>query len=511
MIFSTAEIDLIVKAAAANGESSAPSRWAEEMRRLLHALPDFEFQTARATPLGKLCAAGAHYGWCELERNAPTWLLALVSGKATASLRRNLQRDLEWITRPTFALEWKSFGLAMASIGLRTGKPDQISIETMFLRDRPSHRLFSLFQKFPVLARLWSQSIQQWRAHVQEVLFRFAQDRGALSRTFFSNRPLLRIVDAHFGLSDRHHRGRTVVRLQFGSDAIIYKPRSGKGELEWSSLLRWMNRRGFRPKLRAARVLPRQRYCWMEYVKSAPLGNEAAARRFYQRMGGIIAAAHLLRAVDCHRDNFIASGEHPVLVDADALCHVPPKTRTERASDLLYRTGFFPNANPLSLQSRSSILGPGIGTHVPRLGGRPLAAAHFQREMILGFARAWRCLVRTPKAREAFARRMKRIRSTERQWIYRATETYAAIADASLQPPVLRSGRDRELLIRTLCQQDPAASAGGSAEVRALKQLDIPYFTTRRNRRLPPDQSSVPSELMKALSTALPGRQEPPR
>jgi hypothetical protein len=504
MTLSAAEIDLIIKEAGDSGESSPRSRRVAEMRRLLRALPNFEFQSARATALRKLCAAGTQYGWRELEKNAPTQLLARLSDRAKASVRRNLQRDLEWITRPSFTLEWKSFGLAIASMGLTTGKPDQMAIERMFLRDRPSHRLFSLFKKFPVLARLWSQSIEQWRAHVKEVLFRFAQDRWALSHTFFSNRPILQIRDAHFGLSDRHHAGRTVVRLQFESDSIIYKPRSGRGELEWFSLLRWMNEHGFRPKLRAARVLPRKGYCWMENVESASLLNEAAARRFYQRMGGIIAAAHLLRAVDCHRDNFIASGEHPVLVDADALWHVPPRTKTARASDLLHRTGFFPNANPLSLQSRSSILGPGMGTHLPRVGSRSLAAAHYQREMILGFARAWHCLVGTTKAREAFARRLKRIRSTERRWIYRATDTYAAILDASIQPPALRSGWDRDIVIRARCPPDSSGSRVAGAEVRALKQLDIPYLTTETDQRLPPDQPTAPSELIEALGAVLP-------
>ena len=73
----------------------------------------------------------------------------------------------------------------------------------------------------------------------------------------------------------------------------------------------------------------------------------------------MIAAAYLLKAVDCHRDNLIASGEDPVLVDADALWHVSPATKAQTPLDLLYRTGFFPNSNPRSLQSRSSVLGPG--------------------------------------------------------------------------------------------------------------------------------------------------------
>ena len=511
MTLSATEVDVIVKEAADSGAVSARPCWATDVRRLFDALPDFEFQPTTATPLKKLCAAGAGYGWRELETNIPVDSLANLSARAKASVRRNLQHDLEWITRPCFDLEWTSFGLAMSSIGLSPRQRAPREVERMFLRERPSHRLFSLFKKFPVLARLWCQSIRQWRVHVKEVLARFGHDRRSLSRTFFSNRQTGPIVDAHFGLSDRHHSGRRVVRLQFEGGSIIYKPRSGAGEAEWLSLLGWMNGRGFQPKLRAARVLPRKGYCWMEYAAPASLKSETAARRFYERMGGIIAAAYLLKAVDCHRDNLIASGEHPVLVDADALWHVSPLTRNQSSADLLYRTGFFPNANPRSLQSRSSVLGPGtVGKHVPRLAGRPLRPAQYKREIARGFARAWRCILGTQKGREAFARQRRRIRSTKRRWIFWATKNYAAIRDASIQPAALRSGWEREKLIRLRCARENVASGPVDAEVRVLKQLDIPYFVARTNQGLPPDQSTVPEGLIKVLCTAVPAPHEEP-
>ena len=484
MTLSAAEIDDILRGAADSDSFSAKPRWAADVRRLLAALPDFEFETTRGTPLGKLCAAGARYGWRELKKKHPD-LLANLSAKARASLRRNLRSDLAQITRPCFNLEWKSFGLAMGSLGLANRKPEPKSVEKMFLGDRPSHRLLSLFKKFPVLARLWCQLIRQWRMHAKKVLSRFEKDRRSLSRTFFSNRPVGTIVDAQFGLSDRHHSGQTVVRFQFQGGSIIYKPRSGNGEAEWFSLLASMNRRGFQPKQRVARVLSRKSHCWMEYIDSASLKNKAAARRFYERMGGIIAAAFLLKTVDCHRDNLIASGEHPVLVDVDALWHVSPLTRTQSSGELLYRTGFFPNADPGSLQSRSSALGPGTaGQHVPRLNGRALKPSRYKREMARGFARAWKCILGTSCARRGFVRQLERIRSSERRWLYGATEAYAAIREASLQPAALRSRQDRELLIRRRCTRDTVASSVMKAEVRALKRLDIPYFVARTRQLL---------------------------
>ena len=335
MTLSKPELEAIVTAAVEGQAVSARRRLRIEIQRMLNGLADFEFQTKRATPLAKLCTAGADYGWRELQRTATPDLWAFVSSKAKASLRRDLRHRLERITRPCFDLEWKSFGLAMSSIGIQAALPDSKVTARMFLGDKPCRRLFSLFRKFPVLASLWGQVISQWRHYVMEVLLRFTRDRHALSRTFFSGRPIARIVDLRCDLSDWHNSGRTVARIQCEAGFMIYKPRSGVGEWEWFSLLESMNKQSFRPKLRAARVLRRKEYYWMEYVEPTSCESRAAARRFYERIGGLIAAAHLLKLVDCHRDNLIACGEHPVLVDVDALWHVSALTKTQAVSTVL--------------------------------------------------------------------------------------------------------------------------------------------------------------------------------
>src|SRR5438552_6265474 len=123
----------------------------------------------------------------------------------------------------------------------------------------------------------------------------------------------------------------------------------------------------------------------MESSKAASCKYESAARLSYRRMVETIAAAYLLKAVDCHRENVIAAGEYPVLVDIDALWHVSPLTKTQSPTDVLYRTGFFPNSRPASLQSRSSVLGKStIGKHLARIAGKPVLAACYTNEIIAG-------------------------------------------------------------------------------------------------------------------------------
>jgi lantibiotic modifying enzyme len=474
-----------------------------ELRRMLEALGASEFSARRNPPLTKLCATGADYGWRELKRTAGSNLIHQTSAKARTSLRRDLRKTLERITRPCLDLEWNSFKLATSSLGLAASDP--AVTERMFLRERPGNRLALLFQRFPVLARLWCLTIIQWREHVLEVLERCRADQRAIGDLFFGKPVAKTIADIQPGLSDSHNRGRTVTLIEFDRGRrVIYKPRSGKSESAWFSLLGWMNRNGFQPRLRLARLLLREDYYWMEYVEVASCKSEVALRRFYERMGALIAAAYLMKAVDCHRENVIAAGEDPVLVDIDAIWHVSPLTKTQSVADVLYRTGFFPNARPASLQSRSSVLGKSTtGKHLARRAGKPVSAAPYTNEINAGFSRVWNCILGTPSRRTAFLRIVRRVRSYRRRWIYRATESYGAVLQASIQPGPMRSTAARLAFITSTCRHRAPTTAIARAEIAALTRLDLPYFLRKTNYTMPSDKNSVPPELIEAIRSSL--------
>jgi lantibiotic modifying enzyme len=506
MGFTASEVEGIVRSAG----RSLPTVARAKLRKMLRAVGEMEFATTSATPLRKLCAAGVDYGWSELSRGSGEELRSQTGARARLDMRRHLLRKLEWITRPCLELEWISFVFATNALGLSAAS-DARSQEPSFLGERPGHRLFLLFKRFPVLARLWSVAIFQWDANIVEVLERIATDRAAISRFFFHANAIGRIKNLRLGLSDPHGGGRSVTLIEFGGGRLVYKPRSGKSESSWFELLTWMNRQGFQPKLRAARVLDRKRYCWMEYVEAASCKSRAGVRRFYERLGGIIAAAYLLKAVDCHRQNLIAAGEYPLLVDVDALWHVSVLTKTQTPAELLYRTGFFPTSKRRSLQSRSSVLGWGTaGSHLPRVGGRPAVASHYVTEIIAGFSRGWSCLVGRPGRRSFFVKHVRRIRSRPRRWIYQATERYASILRASVGPFALQSEPARQALIAGLCSRSSVTPAVIRAETKALRQLDLPYFLRTTAERMPADSRVVPTELIDAIrNTVLSVRARP--
>ena len=127
MTLAKAEVDAIVNAAVEGETPSVRSKLSVEMPRMLNALADFEFQVKRATPLVKLCATGAEYGWRELQKATKPHLLADLSGKAKASLRRDLQHRLERIRAGMEEL-WSGDELDRHSGGTTGRKTDRTDV-----------------------------------------------------------------------------------------------------------------------------------------------------------------------------------------------------------------------------------------------------------------------------------------------------------------------------------------------------------------------------------------------
>jgi type 2 lantibiotic biosynthesis protein LanM len=84
-------------------------------------------------------------------------------------------------------------------------------------------------------------------------------------------------------------------------------------------LLAWLNEQGTSLPLKVLKVIDRNSYGWVEYVAQLPCENELAVKRYYRRAGVLLCLLYTLKGKDCHYENLIASGEHPVLIDLETL------------------------------------------------------------------------------------------------------------------------------------------------------------------------------------------------
>src|SRR5262249_22139482 len=130
------------------------------------------------------------------------------------------------------------------------------------------------------------------------------------------------LVNVSMDAGDRHRNGRCVLLAKFDSGfQLVYKPKSLAVDIHFQELLSWLNFLGSQPAFCTLRMLDRGAYGWSEFVASETCDSLPALRRFYQRQGAYLALLYVLEATDLHCENLIAAGEHPVLVDLEAIFH----------------------------------------------------------------------------------------------------------------------------------------------------------------------------------------------
>src|SRR5262249_44736564 len=130
------------------------------------------------------------------------------------------------------------------------------------------------------------------------------------------------IVGVEAGAGDTHRNGRSVMIVTLSTGArIVYKPRSLAVDEHFQQLLAWLNECGAEPRFRILKYVNRSDHGWVEFIHAHSCGSAEEVSRFYQRQGGYLAILYALEASDFHCENLIAAGEHPVLIDLEALFH----------------------------------------------------------------------------------------------------------------------------------------------------------------------------------------------
>jgi type 2 lantibiotic biosynthesis protein LanM len=386
----------------------------------------------------------------------------------------------------------------------------------------------ALLRQYPVLTRALVQTVDRWVAVSLEILERLAADWPDLRALFAPDADPGPLVEVQTGLGDSHRGGRTVTLFRFTSGLrLIYKPKPLGVEAAFQSLLRWTGQKGFEPGFRTLRLLDRGAYGWIEFVEAGPCAEDAAVHRFYQRQGGYLALLWLLDATDFHWENLIASGEHPVLVDLEALFEprqheLGTKVDEARIGRILEKTVLTTGLLPSRTWAEgggegvdlSGLAGTGgqtappilrtehagtdemryalqpveipAGTNLPTLDGEAVAVSRHVDEVVDGFTRMVRLFLEHREEMAASGGPLAAFADSEVRVIVRPTRNYALLFFESFHPYALGDALDRDRLLDRLwlaAREHPMAERLIPAERRDLLRCDIPLFTTRPGTR----------------------------
>jgi type 2 lantibiotic biosynthesis protein LanM len=459
----------------------------------------------------------------------------LLSEVAHISLERQLLCQLASLCAQSLELEFSLFrALKQSAFTLLLGRlQDSDSNEQYqtFVKELKTSKLLSFFQKYRVLARLVATVMDFWVEEKAEFLQRLASDLPTIQQTFQENTG--QVVAIQWNLSDLHNRGRSVMALTFASGLkLIYKPRSLGLEAAYFQLLTWCNQQDVLLPFKILKVINCTTHGWMEYVEHLPCADAVAAQRYYQRAGMLLCLLYVLQGTDCHQENLIASGEHPVLVDLETLLQpeaqeIDPKIQevggaqyqaNQQFFDSVLRTGLLPrwqfgltgkaedisglggigeeiavrmpkwqniNTDSMALKYESGIMPAEANT--ASLNGITLSPNDYVNEIVDGFRQMYQFLSERREALLANDSPLTALAHQQVRFLFRPSQVYGDVLSKTLHPKFLRHGVDHSIQLDVLSRAFLAADAKPpvwsllAAEVQALEQMDIPYFVADSN------------------------------
>ncbi|MBD2166735.1 type 2 lantipeptide synthetase LanM [Calothrix membranacea FACHB-236] len=443
----------------------------------------------------------------------------------TDILLTNLIIQLRQILNRTLVLELNVARLQ----GLLTGDTPQERFRSFGERLRQRDVALAILQEYPVLARQITICINHWLTFSLEFLQHLCADWQKIQAKFSPEDEPGLLIELQGGAGDSHKSGRSVLIAKFSSGLqLVYKPRSLAVDVHFQELLMWLNARGNHPPFGILKLIDGGDYGWVEFVKPQTCQTEAEIQRFYQRQGGYLALLYALQATDFHSENLIAAGEHPILVDLEALFHPKiGKTNDSQANvvvsdkmaDSVLGIGLLPQrvwgnnqAEGIDLSGLGSKQGQltphqlpyweGTGTdemrlthkrlempadgNLPTLNGANVNLLDYTAEILIGFTNIYQLLVKYRAELLAKSGPIAAFAEDEIRVILNLTRNYSLLLDESFHPDRLRDAleRDRHFdLLWLQAQHEPSLKQVLPVEREDLLQGDIPLFVTRPNSR----------------------------
>lgn len=388
-------------------------------------------------------------------------------------------------------------------------------------------KMLSLLEEYAVLARQLVEMLDRWVSCELELLERLCADWQQIQSIFLPASDPGVLIEIEQGAGDTHRGGHNVTILKWSSGfRLLYKPRAMTLDLHFQELLTWLNTHGQQPAFRTLTIIDKQTYGWCEFVPACDCTSREEVERFYQRQGGYLALLYALEATDFHGQNLIASGEHPILVDLEALFHerfseyetmLQANPGNETLGHSVLRIGLLPRRK-WSTDQAEGIDRSGLGNYAgqltprpvpiweergtdqmhvirervtlapgknqPKLSGHDIDVLEYRESVVTGFAATYRLLIQHRQA--LLTEIVPRFAHDEVRCLLRATRAYSLLLKESFHPNVLRDALDRDRLFDRLwvgVEQQPYLSKVIAAEQADLLAGDIPLFTTRPDSR----------------------------
>lgn len=175
-------------------------------------------------------------------------------------------------------------------------------------------KLEQLYFSYPVLLRLLIQKTLDITNSICEMLLNldncFHEAKEVLE---FGNNVIEKV---QLGLGDTHDEGKAVTKIVFrNGKTFYYKPKNLYIEKSFYELVQEFNIRLEEDLFYVNKVFYHKEFTIETVVENIECTDLAEVKRYYYRVGAILALMTILQGTDFHSENIIANGSFPVIVD----------------------------------------------------------------------------------------------------------------------------------------------------------------------------------------------------
>ncbi|MFP9131269.1 type 2 lanthipeptide synthetase LanM family protein [Niallia sp. BSM11] len=387
--------------------------------------------------------------------------------------------------------------------------------------------LKSLYLEYSSLINLLKKSIENFITYIYDIIIATKKEKSKLEMTLQKELGNILHIETSFG--DSHNGGKTVAVINFTTgEKLVIKPRNMDLEQRFNEFIEEINHSVEEEllNLRYAKVHSSKDFGWMEFIEYNDCDSQKQVENFYNRIGQYLCILYSLNAKDFHHENLIAFGEHPVLIDLEALLHVGSQEKeydkdnihglaSRMIGDSVYSIYLLPTrtlynesqgqvntldiggvgANTKQLSPfRSSKIADmdtdsikvernygyiDIESNNPRLNNEIINSSDYIDQIQYGFRQMYIWILKNKKTYIQMVE--KYFKNVKTRVICKPTFLYSNLLSLSYHPDLLRESIHREVYFNRIGFAEFFKNPGKIAlsEYEDLLQGDIPYFSIK--------------------------------
>lgn len=373
------------------------------------------------------------------------------------------------------------------------------------------------FLEYPTLARLLAERILFAINNLRFFFDSLVDSSHDLESVFNIKKPF-RITKFQTSKSDYHNKGKSTIILEINHFALVYKYHNNDVLKNYNTILSFIEKNNKDFSLYKSKNIIKQEYSIEEYISNEGCNDNDEIIEYYNNYGYLTALTYWLGATDLHKDNLIAKGKYPVLIDVETLLgNEERRTYSKDFSKIKYfesnsviSTGMLPMAKywkkqldysalngikqklPYKvrklLNADSSKIGYELcdsymlpANNIPKLNNSRITYENYSQYIESSFEKMLLWLQKN--GNKLYQQILKHFNHTRIRVVLRDTQDYYNFLDFSTHPSCMIDYIEREKIFENLWSNSFIDSKVAQYEVAALCRHDIPYFYTEANSK----------------------------